>query len=490
MKEAESLLKNIKRYTASNIFQRACGIINTFIKPKLLSPELYGLWNLLSIVITYASNVHLGSRNALFYLLPYHLSRNETNDVNNVKSSAFYGSLYLTLIITAGLFVYSFWGNLNKIQQSGLISVGIIIILNCVFDYHYNEISGYKNFKLISYVNYKRAIVSVVLNFILIYFFGIYGIYLSTLFTVLIMVVYMYRESPIILKEPFKIDVYYALTKKGLPILIYNVSNDLISTVDKIIIAYFLGTKELGHYAITGLVFNFLMQIPGDARDVIEISLMENLTTGNREETLNKYFFQPLYYTSHIMPFIIGPAFFLIKPFIELLLPKYINGIAPTQIVTIGCYFYALAFVARGMVISNNKQFSAAIVITAVLLFNACAAVFFILKGYGTVGVAFGSSFSFFILFISLFIFVQRFNREISLLLWVKKTKDIFIIFFVMGCVVAALVFATSNLTVNKHIGALLSTVVFCLIMYAVSAYLNPGFLHFRLKKIFKLKKG
>ncbi|KWT82985.1 hypothetical protein [Candidatus Magnetominusculus xianensis] len=62
MKDNETLIKNISRYVASNIFQRACGIVNTFIKkPKLLPPELYGLWNLINIITTYAT-AHLGTR--------------------------------------------------------------------------------------------------------------------------------------------------------------------------------------------------------------------------------------------------------------------------------------------------------------------------------------------------------------------------------------------------------------------------------------------
>ncbi|MEO5361016.1 MAG: oligosaccharide flippase family protein [Nitrospirota bacterium] len=490
MKDNETLIQNISRYVASNIFQRACGIVNTFIKPKLLPPELYGLWNLINIITTYATYAHLGTRNAMFYLLPYHKSRDETTECNNIKAAVFYGSMFLSTIIVIGVWIYAFYGNLTKIEQAGLLSAGIIILLNCIFDYQFNEISANKQFKLISSINYTRSVIAVILNAALIYYLSIYGMYLSALLSVFIMVIYMHMSSPVKLVEPFNITVFIDLTKKGLPILIYNISNDLISSIDRIIIAYFLGLKELGYYSITGLVFNFLVQIPGDAREVVEVDLMGSVSNTDREKMLDDYFFQPLSYTSHFMPIILGPSFFLIVPFIHLVLPKYIQGIVPTQIVTIGSYFFALAFIARGIIVSYNKQFHASVVIGAVLVFNALAAVSFVYRGYGTVGVACGSSLSFFILFIALFIFVRSFSSDASLLVWFKKIKDVFILFFVMVCVIAALAYITSIIPVNKYLRALIATALYCPAMYAISAYMNIDFLHSRIKKLLKSRKG
>ncbi|WP_420265889.1 lipopolysaccharide biosynthesis protein [Candidatus Magnetominusculus dajiuhuensis] len=490
MKDSDTLVKNITRYAASNMFQRACGIVNTFIKPKLLPPELYGLWNLISIITTYATYAHLGTRNAMFYLLPYHKSRNETTEGNDIKSAVFYGSMFLSVIITVGVWIYAFSANLNKMEQAGLLSVGILIILNCIFDYQFNEISADKRFKLISSINYKKSVIAVILNAGLIYYLSIYGMYLSALLSVLIMVVYMHMVSPIKLIEPFKKAVFFELTKKGLPILVYNVSNDLISSIDKIIIAYLLGVKELGYYSITGLVFNFLVQIPGDAREVVEVDLMGSVTTSKREDTLDDYFFKPLSYTSHFMPFLLGPSFFLIVPFIHMVLPKYIQGIVPTQIVTIGSYFFALAFIARGIIISHNKQFHASIVISAVLVFNGLAAVSFIKMGYGTVGVACGSSLSFFILFIALYIFVRSFYSNISFFSWFIKIRDVFILFLIMVFVIAALAYISSIVPVNKYISAALSTVLYCLAMYGVSAWMSPDFIHQKIVNLIRRRRG
>ncbi|MBF0516681.1 MAG: polysaccharide biosynthesis C-terminal domain-containing protein, partial [Nitrospirae bacterium] len=174
----------------------------------------------------------------------------------------------------------------------------------------------------------------------------------------------------------------------------------------------------------------------------------------------------------------LGPAFFLIVPFVHLVLPKYINGIVPTQIVTIGSYFFALAFIARGIIVAHNKQFQASLLICAVLAVNGLLAVSFILLGYGTAGVACGSALSFFILFIVLYLYVRSFYSDISVLLWLTKINDIFIIFLVMSSIIAALAYGVSVVAIHKYIAAVLATALYFLSMYGVSAYMNPGFLH------------
>ncbi|MBF0457451.1 MAG: oligosaccharide flippase family protein [Nitrospirae bacterium] len=490
MKDSESLAKNITRYAASNMFQRACGIVNTFIKPRLLPPELFGLWNLICVLTSNASHAHLGTKTAMFYLLPYHKSRNETDIANAIKSAVFYGFLSLSILIAAGIWVYAFLGNLNRVEQAGLISAGVMIIVNSLFDFQFTEISADKKFKLISAVNYKRSVLALVLNAVLIYYLSIYGIYLATILSVLIMVIYLHMVSPIKLPEPFDKSIFLNLVKKGLPILIYNVSNDLISTIDRVIIAYFLGIKELGYYSITGMVFNFLIQIPSDAREVVEVDLMGNTSTNTREQTLDDYFFKPLTYTSHFMPFLLGPSFFLIAPFIYLALPKYIKGIVPSQILIIGTFFFALSYIPRGVIVAHNKQFIASIIICLLLGFNIVAATSVILMGYGTIGVACGNVVSFFILFMTLYLFVHSFYKNISVWSWLAKIKDVFISFFIMSLTIAALVYICSVIPVNKHIGAVMATAVYCLVMYAASAYTNPGFLHEKILKMLKRRKG
>ncbi len=93
-KDKDSVLKNIVRYSSSKIFRQILRVLTGFIKPKLLTPELFGLWNILSIIPAYASYIHLGSRSSMRYLIPYHEAKKEEQKNSEIKGSVFYGSLY------------------------------------------------------------------------------------------------------------------------------------------------------------------------------------------------------------------------------------------------------------------------------------------------------------------------------------------------------------------------------------------------------------
>lgn len=117
------------------------------------------------------------------------------------------------------MWVYAFCGKLNKIEQAGLITAGIMIIINGVFDYQFVEISADKQFRLISAVNYRRSLIAVILNAALIYYLSIYGLYIAAIVSVAIMIIYMHKMSPLTLKlvEPFKKAVFISLAKRACP---------------------------------------------------------------------------------------------------------------------------------------------------------------------------------------------------------------------------------------------------------------------------------
>ncbi|MCI4626199.1 MAG: oligosaccharide flippase family protein, partial [Candidatus Magnetoovum sp. WYHC-5] len=456
----ESILKSISRYTSSNIYQRFCGIINVFIKPKLLTPELYGLWNLLSIFITYATYLHLGTRNSMFYLLPFYKARKDRQRCKIIESTTYYGSLFMTLPVVACIIVYAIWADISLVFRIGLITVCIIVLLNWYFDYYFNYLAAYKDFKIVSFANYKRASIAVVLNVALIYFFHIYGLYMASVITLVIIVIYLRKNAPVTIEAGFHLKEFIHLVKKGFPIMIYNITNELVSTSDKLVVAVFLDHKQLGFYAITGLVFNFLMQIPIDARDVVEPHLMESFDENKKEEALFDFFFKPLAYTAYFMPFLIGGAFFTMPIFVEIVLPKYIPGIIPTQIVIVGCYFFSLAYAVRGIIVANNWQIKAAIIITVVLILNVMLCIFAIWLGFGINGVSVASDISFLVLLLSLVAFVKN-KYHYTFKHLHKHMKDFYWTLPAMCIAIGTPIIAFSTITVNKYVELLLSLLFF-----------------------------
>ena len=466
--QKDTVIKDIARYSSSMIFQRMLGIINTFIKPRFLSPELYGLWHMLDIIRSYTVFAHLGSRSSMRYIIPYNEAKHEYEKNREVKGSVFFGSLFLNIIIAVGLIVYSLRESLSTELKLGLLTMASLAVLQWYYEYHLSLLKSYQNFKLISSSNYIKATVSCLFSIILIYFFNIYGIYISILSSYIAVILYIRLRHPLEKHSTFKFSVFKNMVRDGFPIMIFSFANVLIRSSDKIIISSLLGTKYLGFYGLAFTVFGFVRQIPGAARDVIEPKLMQEIDTAGNEKIFNEYLMKPLTNTAYFMPFLTVPIFFLLPVLIPLFFPRYIQGILPAQIlVFLGSYFLSLTYVMRGIIVANKWQSKASVITIAVLIINISVSTTLVKLNFGIAGVAFGSSVSFSILFFTLLLFVRNKYNQVSPNID-KSIAGLFLPFIIICVAMVSLTFVSEHFLENNYIAVCVKILCFYLIMILV----------------------
>jgi O-antigen/teichoic acid export membrane protein len=249
--------------------------------------------------------------------------------------------------------------------------------------------------------------------------------------------------------------------------MIFNFSVISVRSVDRVIVSYFLGNKQLGYYGIAVIVLGFFMQIPGSSREVIEPRLMQNLKEKSDEENIREYFFKPLINTAYFMPILMGPIFFIFPVLIPLLLPKYIPSIQPTQIIVLGAYFLALSYITRGFIVANNWQLQSLVILLLSFIVNIAMSILFIKSGFGISGVAVSSSISYFILFISLLVFIRRGCRY-ALEDWKTHLIALCMPFPVMCGAIVFLHYISTFLFTNIYLASLFKMSLFCIIMFVV----------------------
>ncbi|MCD6416053.1 MAG: hypothetical protein J7M08_05095, partial [Planctomycetes bacterium] len=66
----DSVAPVVAKYSSGRFYRMGLGLITAFIRPKLLSPEYYGIWTLLKLIPNYLSYAHGGTRTAMRYLIP------------------------------------------------------------------------------------------------------------------------------------------------------------------------------------------------------------------------------------------------------------------------------------------------------------------------------------------------------------------------------------------------------------------------------------
>ncbi len=485
-KPNDSIPKTIARYSASNIYRHITRAANAFIRPKLLEPELYGFWSLIGTLLFYSAYSHLGSHNTMQYSVPYYDSKGEHDKSIQLKGSVFYGTLYINIIISLSIIAYALLGSMNTMVRLGLLTLSALMIINWLSDFYSIHVHANLNFRLMAARNYIESTLNLLFSAVLLYFFGIYGLYLSIILSSILVIFYLRANHVLEERYSFDAKIFFAAVKKGLPILMISFSFALIRTADRIIISSFLGNKMLGFYGIAVALFDFIMQIPGSSREVLEPKLMQSLGRNTVEENLRTYFFKPLYNTAYLIPFLIGPVFFILPPFVSLFLPKYIPGIMSAQIIAFGVYFLALTYIIRGILVANNLQSGMFYITSIVLLLNIITSITLIKIGFGIEGVAVSSNIAYFILFISLMVFIFK-KYEYKAKEWAALIINLLLPFLIMCGAIIILKSVTHIIIKNIYAEAIFNIFLFYILMFIVITYAgkkNPLLKGFSLKDV------
>lgn len=455
----------IARYASSNLFRQLLGVVNAFLKPKLLSPELFGLWNLLSLIPNYAQYIHLGSRSALRYRLPVNRALNREADNRSQIGAVYYGTLALSLLLALGLLLAAIWPPLPTAARVGLATMAVVVLLTWYFDFQVTLLKATEHFRLLSTVNFFQAGLLSLLNVGLILAFGLYGLYAALLLSSLAGVCYIrgrYRPPAF---GPYRHRVFMELVRTGLPIMAFSMSALLIRTADRFLIAGFLGLEALGYYGIATMVFNLLMQIPGASREVLEPKLMQAFAQGESEALLREYLVQPLLIMAYVVPALLGAAILLLPGAVSWLLPRYLAGVPAAQLLLAGGFFLALTYVLRGVIVAQGGQLAAALVTLAVTGINLGTATLLLRLGLGLSGVALASGASFLLLFLLQWQLVRR-RLTVPLSLSLAELARPLVLPVVAGAALLALTYRLPGpLLLSGGIGALIYGLL-CWLLY------------------------
>ncbi len=444
-----SLIGSIARYSFSKIYVTALGVLGVFVRPKLLTPEMYGLWNLLNIIPNYATYAHLGARDSMRYLIPFH--KGDDAKVSEISGTVFWGGLYVNAAITGALILLTFKPGLRMDERIGVVVMAGMVMLAWHYEYYLTLLKSHQQFRLITLLNYMKASMNLGFGVVLIYYLQIYGAYLTSMLTVTILLLWIIKEFKPGPPGNFNTQTFISLIKTGFPIMSWEVLCTMITTSSRLVVVTLLGKEQLGYYAISTMVLGAIMKVPGAAVEVMEPRLMASLSSGDRQANLSRYFLRPLFNTAYYMPFAVGSIVIVFPVFVEWALPRYLPGIVPTQLLTVGAYFYAMLFVCRGIIVAKSLQSSAAWIIAVAVGLNVLMSATAIRLGLGIAGTAGSTALSmFFSLSCTILFLFHRLRFPLTRILVHLAT----LVFptVIMGTALLGLTALSQLLPVNKYL--------------------------------------
>ena len=425
-----TVLRNIVRFSSSNLYRHILGFITALFRPGLLGPELYGLWSLLNVIPMYASYAHLGARTAMRYLIPQ-LNRHSEHELRLIKQNALLIALSVNGSLSLLLCAYAVFFNHPIEQRTGLLVFALVILLNCLYEHYISELKGYQNFRLVSYSTYIRYGLNFLFTLILIFYFGFYGALAALLLSLIFSFVHLRRHCRLDLPKKIERNTLKKLIKMGSPIMALDLIDLSLKNIDKLLVFFLMGSQSLGFYAIASMLMGPIMNVPGASREVTEQQLMSKHHQLSVLQQIELYLFKPMRYVAYLMPILIVGVYFCLPTFIHLVLPQYQEAIQPTRLLMIGAYFLALSYPCRGIIVANNWQKRVAFLASFSILISSALISCSILFNCKLVGVAISSGVGFFSLFSIFIVFI--FNQfRLKFNVYLSSLVELFVPFTFM----------------------------------------------------------
>lgn len=256
----KNLLKGTMIYTLANIVTKMGSLIFLPIITRLLTPEKYGIINLLEPIATLAAVIFgLGIYNA--QMKKYLSLKDNENELGSFLFSSVsmifaLGIIVFTILLTPfSKMLFSGFKNFEKIENSLIVITIAIAFLNCLNNL---AISFFRMGKMYVKVALGSVIKLFLHYFLVIYFIkimnlGVLGERLANLTAAIVLLLYCFRDyfGKFRLKFQGKY-AHYALIN-GLPLIFIELTDQVINFSDRFVMERYVPLAVIGAY---GLAFN------------------------------------------------------------------------------------------------------------------------------------------------------------------------------------------------------------------------------------------
>ncbi|WP_176545028.1 oligosaccharide flippase family protein [Bacillus sp. AFS041924] len=281
-------MKSLFYTISANLGNFILSTIAVLIIPLLLKPEQFSSLKTFELYLSYAGFFHLGFSDGFFI----NIANKKINEHDNIKIRSFM-VLLLILVGTLSLILFSCMfiiGDQNIKVLSIFLLINIILVnLNTFISF---VIQADQNFVLYSKILFGQKLVYVLGVIILLvlnarYYF--YFMYLYTIINFIILSYYLYKFKKIFLGRIFLdkeiLKTFYFYTKKGLIIMIGNLTTLSILGLDRIFINLNFTRKDFGIYSFAYTVVSMYAIVINSLSSVLYPTLARK-----KLEELNVYY--------------------------------------------------------------------------------------------------------------------------------------------------------------------------------------------------------
>ena len=314
---------------SSQMISNVLRIINGILVARFMLPEMLGTFNGFGIILSYLPILQLGVMNGLNRELPYCFGKGEIDKAKGYASVAQFWELSLSIL---AFLILAFFAVYYLFQSKYIYAAGFFTYaLSSIHHYYglnYLQILFRTNrdFNNLSNITLIVSIASLV-SVLLVWKWHFYGLCIRSVFTIAVEMFFLWKWKPLSVIPKMDYRIVKEIMKVGLPIFIVGIVFALWGTLQNTLILKLGGAEQYGYFALAFMIEGSMGIIVYSVAQVIYPKMAFEYGEGKRVKELLKLSFKPILFVFiFLIPSIL--VVWNILPFVvDLLLPKYINGI-------------------------------------------------------------------------------------------------------------------------------------------------------------------
>ncbi len=394
MSRRKEIMKDAGIYTLSSYAAQFLDIASGILIRRVLGPTNMGIWAFLQVIQNYAKHAGLGITTATARDVPYLLGKGEKTKAEEVANLVASFTFVTAAITSAGVIIYALInrGKLTPGIFYGLFAISALILLQRFYNYFVTILRSYKQFTFAGILNFISSALNLVLTVGLAWRFGLYGFFGGVILNYILLNFWLFSRTPVKMKLNFNFRDLRPLLGLGLAMLLSDILRTVITNIDRIMTAKFLGFEELGYYSIALMAGNYLYSLPNMISIIFFPHLQETFARRDSHQDLEPFLREPVLCTAYLFPFLIAFVWAASAWIVPVILPQYGPGIPSMKIYILGSFFMALTHPFSSFLITVKKHWHLVPLQTGCAVLGFLTTYLFIRQGYGIQGIAIGSA--------------------------------------------------------------------------------------------------
>lgn len=315
-------------YISANLTYVFGQAISGLIVARLIDPKDMGIFITSTIIITYIPILLLGINNGLNRNLPYIIGQGRVEQADTMRNSALSFAIIASSIIFILVFaisIYFYFTGQTKLALAFLSTTitAALYPITIMKEVTYRTNNDFMKLSRIKFLHVGLALITV----LIVYFLSFYGMLIRSAILSVFYLVLLLNSSTQKHLIIFDKGAIRDLMKTGLPIFLVSYIYTIYIGLDRILILKYFGIEAMGLYIPAIQVSIALAILPSSIFQIIYPKMATVYGQTGSINSLKKLAFTPLLYLALGLIPIFGIVAWLVGPFVELVLPKYSQGI-------------------------------------------------------------------------------------------------------------------------------------------------------------------